>query len=294
MPTVTANPPALPAPGFLDLRPTLRPGAETAPVGPRLPPLDYLLLAARLGKLYALVFPDESAGRDETVSAWANEEDVAEAVGRFLARVGQLFPVYEDVWEIDLESIEWRLYEIPVVPMGYDEWHDEWEAFKEPAPYLLYLSYARHDDDPADGRSEFATLYPDHLVPRHLEPHRLVARLRALALPEPLDALPDLIEMLAHNTGNWWLDTGEMALAESGGHPPWTAENVAWLAAEWQAAQPVAERVQRLLDWQEGTPAEKADKLTAVRDALLSGELELELELEEEEEGELEREGQDG
>ncbi|MBK8986291.1 MAG: hypothetical protein IPM39_09450 [Chloroflexi bacterium] len=298
MSTNTAHSPALPALGILDLRPTLLTAtdalADTPVVCPIIPPFDFLPLADRLAELYEMVFPDETEWLDEAIGGWRDDEDVSQAMGRFLERVGRLFPVYEDVWEIDLEGIEWRLFEIPLVPLGYDEWHDEWDGWKEPAPYLLYMSYARRDDDPPDGRAEFAALYPDHLVPRNLEPQRLVTRLRELNLPEPLDALPDLIEMLDHNTGNSWLDTGEMALVEGGGHPPWTAENVAWLAAEWQAAQPVAERAQRLLDWQEQTPVETADKLTAVRDALATAWEELELEEEGVLELELEEEGEDG
>jgi hypothetical protein len=56
------------------------------------------------------------------------------------------------------------------------------------------MRYSRHDEDRSYRRNEFEDLYPDHLTPRYLEPHRLVETLRQMALPEPLDALPDLIE----------------------------------------------------------------------------------------------------
>jgi hypothetical protein len=75
--------------------------------------------------------------------------------------------------------------------------------------------------------------------------------------------------MLDQNTGNAWLDVGEMSLAEGGGYPEWSRENVEWLEAEWQKAKPVFDGVHRLLDWQDETKEEISDKLTAVRDALL-------------------------
>ena len=85
---------------------------------------------------------------------------------------------------------------------------------------------------------QFEDLYPDHLTPRYLELHRLVETLRQMVLPEPLDALPDLIEMLDHSTGNSFLDVGELSLAEGGGYPPWNREDVEWLAEEWRKRNP--------------------------------------------------------
>lgn len=234
-----------------------------------MPPLAFLLLADRLAKLYEMVFPDHPEWLDGEVVDWQDDTEVAAAVERFLGRVSTLFPVHDDIWDVDLEAVEWRLYEVPVMPMGYDIWYDEWEDLKEPAPYLLHMCYSRHDEDRPYRRNEFADLYPDHQVPRYLEPHRLVETMRRLALPEPLDALPDLIEMLDHSTGNSWLDVGELSLAEGGGYPQWTPEDVAWLAEEWQKAQPALDRVTRLLDWQNGSPEEIGCKLTAVRDVLL-------------------------
>jgi len=225
------------------------------------------LLADRLAELYEMVFPDQPEWlRAETVQ-WQNEEDVAAAVERFLQRVGTLFPVHDEIWDVDLEVVEWRLYEIPVIPMGIDEWYDGWDELKEPLPYLLHAQYSRGSEDSPD---EFTTLYPAHSLPRYLEPHRLLETVRGMDLPEPLTALPDLILMLNHATDNAWIDVGEMALAEGGGYPQWRPDEVAWLAAEWQKAQPILERIDRLLDWQNDTPAAIDDKLTTVRDTLLA------------------------
>lgn len=283
MQTPRADPPAAPAVGILDPAATLLPSASFHPVtsppttsaidnlhlplGTGLPPLAFLLLADRLAELYEMVFPDQPEWlRAETVQ-WQNEEDVAAAVERFLRRVGTLFPVHDEIWDVDLEVVEWRLYEIPVIPMGIDEWYDGWDDLKEPLPYLLHAQYSRGREESPD---EFTALYPAHQLPRTLEPHHLVEALRTMDLAEPLAALPDLILMLNHATGNAWIDVGEMALAEGGGYPQWRPDEVAWLAAEWQKAQPILARIDRLLDWQNDTPAAIDDKLTAVRNVLLA------------------------
>jgi hypothetical protein len=281
MQTNSPHPITGPAPGLLDLTPTLQ-TIPSLPKGPGyacLPPLVFLLLADRLAALYEMVFPDHPEWLDGEVVNWVDEEEAGAATERFLGRVSRLFPVQDEFWEADLDTIEWRLDEIPVMPMGYDTWHEDWEHFKEPAPYLLHLCYSRGEEGSPYLRNAFADLYPEQLLPHDLRPHRLVETLRQMLLPEPLDALPDLIEMLGHHSGNFWLDVGEIALAESDGYPLWDREEVEWLTQEWQKAKPALERVNRLLDWQQDSPEEMAvgatavrvtaAKLTAVRDALL-------------------------
>ena len=285
MQTNLSYPLANPAPGILNITATL----AVAPSVPRylictnlstpdpwsslrtnLPPLSFLLLADRLAELYEMVFADHPEWLDEEVGHWQREEDVASAVEQFLARVSTLFPVHDEIWDVDFEGIEWRLWEIPLIPMGFDIWYDGWDDLKEPAPYLLHMRHSRCDDDRSSERDEFADLYPDHLTPRYLEPHRLVETLRQMELAEPLDALPDLILMLDHNTGNAWLDVGELSLSEGGGYPQWNPDDVAWLAEEWRKAAPILDRIQRLLDWHNDAPEEIAFKLTIVRDVLLA------------------------
>ncbi len=259
-------------PRILDIRQTLQAApAETQGVAcVNIPPLSFLLLADRLGELYETIFPNQPEWLDEEVVNWQDEEAVADAVGRFLSRVSVLFPVHDDIWDIDLEIIEWRLYEIPVMPFGYDDWYDDWDNFTEPVPYLLHMSHSRGDEDSPFMRDEFAGVYPDHLVPRYLEPQRLVDTLRQIEVPYPeLAALPDLILMLDHNTGNAWLDVGECALADGGGYPIWSAENVAWLTGEWQKARPILDGITALLNWKNDSPEAVAEKITAVRDILL-------------------------
>ncbi len=132
-----------------------------------IPPLAFLLLADRLGELYEMAFPNHPEWLNETVD-WENEEAIIGAAERFLGRVNTLFPVHDDIWDIDLEVIEWRLWEIPVIPMGFDYWYEGWDDFKEPIPYLLHMVHSRGDEDSSPVRDEFADEYPHHLVPGYL------------------------------------------------------------------------------------------------------------------------------
>lgn len=260
------------SPQILDIRQTLQatPAAMQDITCANIPPLPFLLLADRLGELYEMVFPDHPEWLDEEVVNWPDEEAVADAVGRFLSRVSALFPVHDDIWDIDLEVVEWRLYEIPVTPFGYDYWYDDWDNFTEPVPYLLHLCYLRGNEESPFMRDEFADVYPDHLVPGDLEPCCLVDALRQVEMPCPeLAALPDLILMLDHNTGNAWLDVGECALADGGGYPLWSAENAAWLAEEWRKARPILDGITALLNWKNDSLETVAEKITAVWDILL-------------------------
>ncbi len=90
-----------------------------------------------------------------------------------------------------------------------------------------------------------------------------------MELPEPLDGLSDLIQMLTHSTGNLWLDVGEISLMEGGGYPSWNKENVEWLTEEWQEAKPILDRVNSLLDWKQRISTNNDEKVVAVRDILL-------------------------
>jgi hypothetical protein len=281
MPTTSPYPIAEPATGILNLQPTLClvPASDKRHLPADLPPLHFLSLAGRLGELYEMVFPDRPEWLGQEAVDWAEEEDVAAAVERFLGRVNTLFPVHDEIWDADLEAIEWRLYEIPVVPMGYDLWHDDWADLREPAPYLLHMQHSRDAEDHTYGRDTFAGLYPDHQVPPGLEPQELADALRdayaekgrgTRLLPPALAALPDLIRMLDYSTGNVWLDVGEMSLAEGGGYPEWSRENVDWLAKEWRQARPVLDGVLSLLNWKNENVETIAEKLSAVRSALVT------------------------
>jgi len=230
-----------------------------------------LLLADRLATLYELLFPNEPALLLTERVDWQDEAGLATAVERFLERAGQLFPVHSEIWDEALEEVEWRLYEIPICPAGFDIWYDDngWEDYQEPIPYLLHQLCSRREVD-EETPDLFISLYPQHPLPHQLEPQRLVSRLRQHSLPEPLKALPDLIEMLTSSCDNVWLDVGDNGLADSGGYPRWGRETIDWLTVEWQRAEPVLERVMALLNWQDDTADGRAAKLNAVQRALLA------------------------
>ncbi len=263
---------------LLDLAPVLQPSPSLAQevVSSNLPPLDTLLIAARLGELYETIFPQHPEWLEAIVD-WKQEEDIAKAVGRFLNQVAKLFPIEDECWAADIEFIEWRLYSIPVCPMGFDIWHHGWDEIFEPAPYLLHIEWSRDEKENPDERNEFQQLYPNHPVPWHLEPTRLVGALREICAersrrltpPEPLHGLPDLIEMLMGCTDNLWLDVGELSLMEGGGYPQWDPVEVEMLAEEWKNAKPILDRVLALLNWQNETAEERDRKVTAVHEILL-------------------------
>jgi hypothetical protein len=258
--------------GFLNLTTTLqltssRPYQLTTV---NLPAIPFLLLADRLAELYESVLSEQPEWLDEDILSWVNEEAVSTAVEQFLKRVNTLFPVHDEIWDVDLETLEWRLWEIPIMPMGIDEWYDGWDDLAEPIPYLLHMCHSRYEEPQSHQQDEFEQLYPDHQTPLYLEPHRLIEILRKTLLPEPLNALPDLILMLNHNTCNVWLDVGECALAEGGGYPTWCQENIAWLTEAWQQAEPLLQKIENLLNWKNGTPAAITEKITDVRTILLA------------------------
>ena len=272
---------------LLDLAPVLQPSPPLAQevVNSKLPSLDTLLIAARLGELYETIFPLYPEWLEAIVD-WKQDEDIAKAVGHFLNHVAKLFPIEDECWAIDIEFVEWRLYSIPVCPMGFDIWHHGWDELFEPAPYLLHIEWSRAEKANPEERNDFQQLYPNHPVPRRLEPHRLVGALREicaesrspersrrgsqrLVLPEPLHGLPDLIEMLNGCTDNLWLDVGELSLMEGGGYPQWDPVEVEMLAEEWENAKPILDRVLALLNWQNETPDANSQKVTAVHEILL-------------------------
>ncbi|MCP4288870.1 MAG: hypothetical protein GY792_31350, partial [Gammaproteobacteria bacterium] len=279
-------PPTRFAPRILNLAASLWPTAintiQSSCVS--LPPLPILLLADRLAELYEISFPDRPHWLDEEIVDWPDEAAAIAAIEKLMGRINTLFPVYEEIWEWDdnLDIAESWLYSIPVRPEGFDIWYDGWDEYKEPVPYLMHMTWSRNAEIQPPQTDEFDRLYPEHPVPRFLEPHRLTDALRqiyaerskvseATTPPVPeLAALPDLILMLNSATGNAWLDVGTITHGESGAAIIWSQENVEWLTAEWRQAQPVLSRVVALLDWSHTNLDEVAAKLTAVRELLLA------------------------
>lgn len=256
--------------GILSLQPIFSPTIipASAVTLSQLPPLECLLLANRLAELYAMVFPDQPDWLQEEIN-WVDADDMAASVAQFIGRVNTLFPVYPEFWEVDIEDVEWPLYEIPITPYGFDLWDTDWDDFKEPIPYLLHMYYSRRAEMNLDREDSFQQLYPELQVPLSLEPHQLVGTLRQMPLPDQLEGLPDLMLMLEKNTGNIWLDMSVYELSDGSLSYDWTHDNVNELSNTWQQAKPIIERVFRLLDWQHSISRTTGGKLAAVREVLL-------------------------
>jgi len=269
-----------PQPQILNLgalwQPTVIPPASNHLLS--LPPLQALLIATRLAELCEEILPEQPELLDEIV-AWSDVDAVVAVVERFLQQIGRLFPVHEELWDSSLDYAESFLYGIPVMPMGFDIWYDGWCDLREPAPYLLHMTWSRDGmQEVYRSDDEFDTLYPDHPVPLALEPHRLIDEMRQILAERaerhlfpasPLAALPDFIEMLNSDTGNALLDFGEASLAESGNYPDWTLETVEWLTETWQEAEPILDGVIALMNWGENSTGGCDAKLTAVRALLM-------------------------
>ena len=76
---------------------------------------------------------------------WEDETAVAAAVERFLGRVAPV-PVHDDIWDVDLEVVEWRLYEIPSSLWGMIFGMIVGRS-QGASSYLLHMRYSRHDED---------------------------------------------------------------------------------------------------------------------------------------------------
>lgn len=241
---------------------------KAAPHCLRLPPASFLLLAARLAELYSLAFPDRPDWLAQPI-LWEEEAEAIEAVEQFLERVHDLFPVHHEFSELDLEDIDWWLHEIPITPFGFDLWDESCREYKEPIPFLYSLMVARSGEAIWEDDETYETLYPAFPLPPYLEPERLVGTLRQMALPAPLTALPDLIQMLAQTTGNLWLDSSVESLAENVQTYHWTTANIGRLQAAWQEAEPVLHGIFQLLDWHHTISGSARPKLSAIHDLLL-------------------------
>jgi hypothetical protein len=236
---------------------------------PRPPPAishlrgDCLRAACRLASLYQYIFPDETDWRSLPIPA--NEEESLTALETFLDRVcSHRFPVITEIWEEELAAADWRLWQIPLDLHGLDIWYDEeWDYYDEPTRMLLYLSGWTHLNEPdeadAPGRS-FRQTYPDYQLPPDFNPVDLPPVLRALALPPPLDVLPDLIAMTMANTGNSWLDYTNSDLAESGNAFPEWDTWPGWYQ-EWRQAEPILLQTNQLTEW---VKADKESRLAEI------------------------------
>ena len=65
--------------------------------------------------------------------------------------------------------------------------------------------------------------------------------------------VPDLIDVVGHDSGNFWVDVDEEQLGYE--QVSWSEKAVRALAREWHAAQQIFRRQARAMDWLEQRPA---------------------------------------
>ena len=134
---------------------------------------------------------------------------------------------------------EERLEYIPVTCQGL-----EWEDLEMDSEY--WRPSMRVAVALTIGESEFDW---SPWLPDDLRPHggridwKLFVHLCRMAGAEKA-FFPLLISMIGHDTGNIWLDTYD----ESGQYFDWTADNLFYLAHQWQAAKRILAKINRLMD----------------------------------------------
>lgn len=265
MSTAAPHPPRLSPARFLTIPPATQsqpypPSDGAAPV-PSGRILHHLPALIRLAELRQMVFPD-APGLDQIVRVAATE-DVIKLVEGFLTRVNEeLFPVQHDIWDWDPDAdsfLYWYLGAVPIALQGISSGYSHPSEFQEPMCLVLYLADLEWYG--LEARASFTSAYPEWEVPPDLKIGSLRDQLRAMELPEPLNALPDLISMALQDTGVFWLDYCQEEYAESGMEHAWSPANVRDFHEEWCKARPIYDRVWALIAWTDANPAPRTREL---------------------------------
>jgi len=159
----------------------------------------------------------------------------------------RMFPL-PDVFLDELEEYDIGMW-IPLSPANEDWWEMEVDCLPQLDRAILQGMGI------IEGKS-YSQDYP--MVP-HLDYGALAKKCRGL-----LNGLPDAVRVVAHDTGNDWID---MTWEEAGGSSvEWTVKTLAYLADEWKKAQTIFGRVRPVYRWVENNAA----RLERVR-ALVAG-----------------------
>ena len=196
------------------------------------------------------IFPDEAAELWQTRQAGATRE--AARVVAFLRRVEtQFFPLY------DVEEYDQVVAGIPFVRLGwsYEAFHDVERRLGE--LLLLVLCQA-----PVHVRVPLLDWAATHIPPNVLAqvpeggfpPDALHHRFDGTSCV----AVAEFADWLWGETGNAFLNLDdEVAVTDA----PWTRETVVDLAAQWQCAQALLDRIEALVAWLEADPATRFAQL---------------------------------
>jgi len=190
--------------------------------------------SSRILQLYRRYFPQEfthsTAGTQVPIQH--HEPGYSERELEFLNLVDQrLFPLPEMMFDNE------RLPSIPIYPQGVD-WEDEPENIRLSLRAAMALVSG-------DDWIQWETWLSPHLRPLSGERDwkcfaELCRHTKGLAVRFPL-----LLELVALDTGNLWLDTSWDASWEE---YPWEEEAIEYLKKEWQEAQRIFAQLDPLLD----------------------------------------------
>lgn len=232
--------------------------------------LDSILSSAGMLRLYRRLFPNAyhrskasthiplvtsrgAAGRLETHCGFcAREWEFFGLVARRLfplnvdwmeeiaAEEGRIECIYLDIPNPTAEEDGMEAYRLPMRAIAAMIGHfaaPDWEAIQDAAdidlPTPLTLQRAEDVSPP---------------VRVHWKRFRRLCRHGS----GPMRCVPELIDVVAHDSGNFWVDVDE----ESVGYHQfsWTEKEVRWLAREWRAAQEVFRRSNLAMGWLERKP----------------------------------------
>lgn len=190
--------------------------------------------SSRILQLYRQYFPQEFAYSTAStiVPIHHGEPGYSEREHEFFKLVDQrLFGLPETMFDME------RLPGIPIYPIGID-----WEDERENARLSLRAAMALVSDDD--------TMLWDAWLPPHLRPlsgerdwkcfAELCRNAKGLAVRFPL-----LLELVALDTGNLWLDT---TWDTSWEEYPWEEKAIEYLKKEWRKAQHIFAQLDPLLE----------------------------------------------
>ena len=225
--------------------------------------------------LYRHFFPDAFARASPPLRVSAPTEP-SQHEREFLELVNRhLFPLDSDVYDAggdigaDDEDGGYLLTQIgiDICCLGLGDWYDDYPDGLDPiCQTVLVLS---GNLPPADINFSFHECRDAEKIARELlwdvgsaDPIDY-DRLYTLCAENdsPLVGLPDVIDLLDHNTGSPWLDQYS-GMGFNHDDLVWSIENITWLADNFRDVhQPIIERVERLQTWFEADVASNLPKV---------------------------------
>jgi hypothetical protein len=205
--------------------------------------------------LYQHYFPAEYAASQ--ASAQARPEDgLSRREIEFLNLVAQrLFPLEPD-WVVEQAMEKYGEGEDLLLCIPIEEIvprPDEWDEERQPLVNVFaeMVGYTNIEFDKV--RAHFAELgvnLPFPLAPKGGQMESVWARFQTLCASKgrPLSGVPQMMDLLFHNTGNFWLDF-DPELVYASEAMEWTVENMDWFATEWRAAEPILDVGTETLNW---------------------------------------------